>query len=216
MRHIGAWHTLCSSRFIIPLYRPFVMTEHLLILIGTALVNNVVLAKFLGLCPFMGVSSKIDSALGMGIATTFVLCLAAIAAWLVERLILQPLGLEAMRILTFILVIAAVVQFTELFIQKYSPELYQSLGIFLPLITTNCAVLGVALLVVQDQMSFSQTLVYALGSALGFTLVIVLFAGLRQRLRLAKVPEAFSGTPIAFITAGLLSMAFMGFAGLVK
>lgn len=191
------------------------MSEHLLLLISTAFVNNVVLAKFLGLCPFMGVSSKIDSAMGMGLATTFVLCLTAIAAWVVEVCILQPLGLEAMRILAFILVIASVVQFTELVIQKNVPALYQSLGIFLPLITTNCAVLGVAILVVQDQMSLFQTLFYALGSAIGFTLVIVLFAGLRQRLKLANVPEAFAGLPIAFITAGLLSMAFMGFAGMV-
>lgn len=191
------------------------MVEHLLIIISTAVVNNVVLAKFLGLCPFMGVSNKIDSALGMGIATTFVLCLAAVSAWVVERAILLPLNLGMMRILTFILVIAAVVQFTEMLIQKMSPVLYQSLGIFLPLITTNCAVLGVALLVIQNQMSFSQTLFYAFGSALGFTLVIVLFAGLRQRLKLAKVPESFEGAPIAFLTAGLMSMAFMGFAGIV-
>ena len=191
------------------------MTEHLLIIISTAIVNNVVLAKFLGLCPFMGVSSKIDSALGMGIATTFVLCLAALSSWVVERVILIPLNLQMMRILSFILVIAAVVQFTEMLIQKMSPSLYQSLGIFLPLITTNCAVLGVALLVIQEQMSFSETLFYAFGSALGFTLVIVLFAGLRQRLRLANVPKAFADTPIAFLTAGLMSMAFMGFAGLV-
>ena len=191
------------------------MSEHLLLLISTAFVNNVVLAKFLGLCPFMGVSNKIDSALGMGLATTFVLCLTAVAAWLVEVCILKPLGLEIMRILAFILAIAAVVQFTELLIQKNSPALYQSLGIFLPLITTNCAVLGVAILVVQQEMSLFQTLFYALGSAIGFTLVIVLFAGLRQRIKLANVPEAFTGLPIAFITAGLLSMAFMGFAGMV-
>lgn len=191
------------------------MTEHLLIIVSTAVVNNVVLAKFLGLCPFMGVSNKIDSALGMGIATTFVLCVAAMAAWLVEMIILQPLELEMMRILSFILVIAAVVQFTEMFIQKMSPTLYQSLGLFLPLMTTNCAVLGVALLVVQEQMSFSEIIFYAFGSALGFTLVIVLFAGLRQRLTLSKVPLSFKGTPIAFLTAGLMSMAFMGFAGMV-
>jgi electron transport complex protein RnfA len=192
------------------------MTEHLLIIISTAIVNNVVLAKFLGLCPFMGVSNKIDSALGMGLATTFVLCLAAVSAWLIETLILIPLNLEMMRILAFILVIAAVVQFTEMLIQKMSPSLYQALGIFLPLITTNCAVLGVALLVVQQKMSLSETLFYAFGSALGFTLVIVLFAGLRHRLKIANVPKAFAGTPIAFLTAGLMSMAFMGFAGIVS
>lgn len=162
----------------------------------------------------MGVSNKIDSALGMGIATTFVLCLAAVSAWTIETIILQPLNLEMMRILSFILVIAAVVQFTEMLIQKMSPSLYQSLGIFLPLITTNCAVLGVALLVVQGSMSFSETLFYAFGSALGFTFVIVMFAGLRHRLKVSKVPEAFTGVPIAFLTAGILSMAFMGFAGI--
>lgn len=192
------------------------MTELLLLIVSTALVNNVVLAKFLGLCPFMGVSSRIDNALGMGIATTFVLCVAGLSAWFVERLILQPLNLEVLRILSFILVIAVVVQFTEMFIQKVSPDLYQSLGVFLPLITTNCAVLGVALLVVQDDLSLSETLFFSFGSALGFTLVIVLFAGLRQRLVLSSVPESFSGLPIAFITAGLMSMAFMGFAGLVS
>ena len=191
------------------------MTELILIIISTALVNNVVLAKFLGLCPFMGVSNRIDNALGMGIATTFVLCVAGLTAWLVERVILQPLGLEVLRILSFILVIAVVVQFTELFVQKTAPALYQSLGVFLPLITTNCAVLGVALLVVQEKLSLAQTLFYAFGSALGFTIVIVLFAGLRQRLALAAVPESFAGLPIAFVTAGLMSMAFMGFAGLV-
>ena len=191
------------------------MTELLVVLVSTALVNNVVLAKFLGLCPVMGVSKNIDSALGMGIATTFVLCLAAVASWLLEALLLAPLHLSSLRIITFIIVIAAAVQLTERFIQKLSPVLYQSLGIFLPLITTNCAVLGVALLVVQEQMSFFTTLVYALGSALGFTLVIVVFAGLRYRLKTAKVPQAFTGTPIAFLTAGLLSMAFMGFSGLV-
>ena len=191
------------------------MTELLIVLVSTALVNNVVLAKFLGLCPLMGVSKNIDSALGMGLATTFVLCLAAIAAWLLERILLVPLQLTSLRILTFVIVIAAAVQLTERFIQKLSPVLYQSLGIFLPLITTNCAVLGVALLVVQEQMSFVKTVIYAVGSALGFTLVIVVFAGLRHRLKTANVPAAFAGTPIAFLTAGLLSMAFMGFAGLV-
>ncbi|WP_221073694.1 electron transport complex subunit RsxA [Agarivorans aestuarii] len=192
------------------------MADYLLIFISTAVVNNVVLGKFLGLCPFMGVSSKIDSALGMGLATTFVLCLAAIAAWVIEALLLAPLGIQVMRILVLILVIAAVVQLTELIIQKNSPELYQALGVFLPLITTNCAVLGVALLVVQNNMNFIETLCYAFGSAAGFSLVIVLFAGLRQRLKLAKVPVAFEGLPIAFITAGLLSMAFLGFSGLVS
>jgi electron transport complex protein RnfA len=192
------------------------MTDYLLLLLGTALVNNVVLVKFLGLCPFMGTSGKIDTALSMGFATTFVLTLAAAAGWLLEHLVLQPLNIGFLRILTFILVIAAVVQFTEMVIRKLSPGLYQVLGIFLPLITTNCAVLGVALLNVQENHGFVSSLLYGFGTALGFTLVMVMFAGLRERLSLAQVPAAFSGTPIGFIVAGLLSLAFMGFSGLTS
>jgi electron transport complex protein RnfA len=184
------------------------VTEYLLLLLGTALVNNVVLVKFLGLCPFMGVSSKVDSALGMGLA------LAAFAGWVLEHFVLQPLGIGFLRILAFILVIAAVVQFTEMVVRKTSPALYQTLGIFLPLITTNCAVLGVALLNVQENNGFVHSLLYGFGSALGFTLVMVLFAGMRERLALAAVPALFKGAPIGFIVAGLLSLAFMGFAGL--
>ncbi|RRJ82908.1 electron transport complex subunit RsxA [Aestuariirhabdus litorea] len=190
------------------------MSEYLLLILGTALVNNVVLVKFLGLCPFMGVSGKLDTAIGMGMATTFVLTLAAAASWAIEELILTPLGIGFLRILSFILVIAAVVQFTEMLVRKSSPLLYQLLGIFLPLITTNCAVLGVALLNVQEHKSFTQSLMFGMGSALGFSLVMVIFAGLRERLEFAEVPAAFAGVPIAFIVAGLLSMAFMGFAGL--
>ncbi len=190
------------------------MSEFLFLLLSTALVNNVVLVKFLGLCPFMGVSSKLDTALSMGLATTFVLTLAAVASWLIEHYVLVPLGIEFLRILSFILIIAAVVQFTEMVIKKTSPALYQLLGIFLPLITTNCAVLGVALLNVQAHHSFFESLIYGFGSALGFTLVLVMFAGLRERLALADVPRAFAGAPIGFIVAGLLSMAFIGFAGL--
>jgi electron transport complex protein RnfA len=192
------------------------MSQYLLMLLGTALVNNVVLVKFLGLCPFMGVSNKIDTAMSMGLATAFVLTLASVASWILEHYVLQPLDIGYLRILAFILVIAAVVQFTEMVIRKTSPVLYQMLGIFLPLITTNCAVLGVALLTVQEKFSFMQSVVYGFGSALGFTLVMVIFAGLRQRLALAEVPATFSGAPIAFIVAGLLSLAFMGFAGLVR
>ena len=188
--------------------------EYLLIILSTALVNNVVLVKFLGLCPLMGVSNKLDSALGMGLATTFVLTLAAFAGWLLEHTVLMPLDLGYLRILTFILVIAVVVQFTEMVVRKTSPALYQVLGIFLPLITTNCAVLGVALLNVQQENSFFESLLYGFGSALGFTLVLVMFAGLRERLALANVPAAFSGAPIAYVVAGLMSLAFMGFAGL--
>ena len=190
------------------------MTEYLLLLLGTALVNNVVLVKFLGLCPFMGVSNKVDSALGMGMATTFVLTLAAVASWLLEFYVLQPLDIGFLRILSFILVIAAVVQFTEMVIKKTSPALYRVLGIFLPLITTNCAVLGVALLNVQQHHSFVESILYGFGSAVGFTLVLIIFSGLRERLALSDVPEAFAGAPIAFIVAGLLSLAFMGFSGL--
>ena len=188
--------------------------EYLLIILSTALVNNVVLVKFLGLCPLMGVSNKLDSALGMGLATTFVLTLAAFASWLLERFVLAPLDLGFLRILTFILVIAVVVQFTEMAIRKASPALYQVLGIFLPLITTNCAVLGVALINVQQENGLIESLLYGFGSAMGFTLVLVMFAGLRERLALAGVPAAFAGSPIAFLVAGLLSLAFMGFAGL--
>ncbi len=190
------------------------MGDYLLLILATALVNNVVLVKFLGLCPFMGVSSKLDSALGMSLATTFVLTLASVAGWLLEHLVLEPLDLGYLRILTFILVIASVVQFTEMAVRRISPALYQVLGIFLPLITTNCAVLGVALLNVQEGHGFLESVLYGIGSALGFSLVMVLFAGLRERLALAQVPAAFAGQPIAFIVAGLLSLAFMGFAGL--
>lgn len=190
------------------------MSQYLLLLLSTALVNNVVLVKFLGLCPFMGVSKKMDSALGMGMATTFVLTLTTGASWILEHWLLVPLGIEYLRILSFILVIAAVVQFTEMVIRKVSPSLYQVLGIYLPLITTNCAVLGVALLNVQERHAFVESLLYGFGSALGFTLVLLLFAGLRERLTLAQVPAAFSGAPVGFVLAGLLSLAFMGFAGL--
>ena len=192
------------------------MQDYFLILLGTALVNNAVLVKFLGLCPFIGVSRKVDAALGMGFATTFVLTLAALASWFIEKFMLMPLGLEYLRILSFILVIAAVVQFTEIVIRKVSPVLYQALGIYLPLITTNCAVLGVALLNVQEEHSFSESLLYGFGSALGFTLVMVKFACMRELIARAAIPRVFSGAPIAFVTAGLLSMAFMGFAGLTS
>lgn len=189
--------------------------ELLLIIIGTVLVNNVVLVQFLGLCPLMGVSNNITTATGMGLATTFVLTLSSFSGWFIENLILIPLGLQFLRILTFILVIAAIVQFTELFIKKKSQSLYQSLGIFLPLITTNCAVLGVALLTVKQNLSLIQSITFGMGSAIGFSLVMVIFAGLRQSLALADVPVSLKGAPIGLVTAGLLSMIFMGFAGLV-
>lgn len=190
------------------------MRDYLFILLGTALVNNVVLVRFLGLCPFMGVSNKVDSAVGMGLATTFVLTLAVSTCWLLERYVLIPLDIQFLRILAFILVIAALVQFTEMFVRKASPTLYQVLGIYLPLITTNCAVFGMALLNIQQPHSFLESLLFGFGSALGFSLVLVLFAGLRERLALAAVPETFAGAPIGFIAAGLLALAFMGFVGL--
>ena len=190
------------------------MRDHLVLLISTALVNNVVLVKFLGLCPFMGVSKRIDSALGMGMATTFVIVLAAAVCWNIEHWLLAPLGLGYLRIISFILVIAAIVQFTEMVIHKMAPALYQTLGIYLPLIATNCAVLGLSLINIQENHSFVTTLIYDFGSSVGFSLAIVMFAGMRERLALAHVPEVFSGAPIAFILASLMSLAFMGFSGL--
>ena len=192
------------------------MKEYALILVSTVLVNNFVLVKFLGLCPFMGVSRKLETATGMGLATTFVLTLSSICSYLVNEYLLIPLDLEYLRTIAFILVIAAVVQFTETVIHKTSPLLYQVLGIFLPLITTNCAVLGVALLNIQEQHSFLQSAVYGFGASVGFSLVLVLFAAVRERVAVADVPGPFQGNPIALITAGLMSLAFMGFAGLVS
>lgn len=192
------------------------MKEYALLLVSTVLVNNFVLVKFLGLCPFMGVSRKLETALGMGFATIFVLTLSSSLSYLVHEYLLVPFGIEYLRTISFILVIASVVQFTELFIHKTSPVLYQVLGIFLPLITTNCAVLGVALLNVQEENNFIQSAVYGFGAAVGFTLVLVLFAAIRERLVAADVPQVFKGSSIALITAGLMSLAFMGFSGLVK
>ena len=192
------------------------MTEYALILVSTVLVNNFVLVKFLGLCPFMGVSRKLETAMGMGLATTFVLTLSSVSSYLVNEYILVPLDLAYLRTIAFILVIAVVVQFTEMVMHKTSPLLYQVLGIFLPLITTNCAVLGVALLNIQEQHSFVESALYGFGAAVGFSLVLVLFAAVRERVAVADVPEPFQGNAIALITAGLMSMAFMGFAGLVS
>ena len=191
------------------------MKEYALILISTVLVNNFVLVKFLGLCPFMGVSRKLETATGMGLATTFVLTLSSICSYLVNAYLLMPLGIEYLRTIAFILVIAVVVQFTEMVMRKTSPMLYQVLGIFLPLITTNCAVLGVALLNTQEQHGFVESGLYGFGAAAGFSLVLVLFAAVRERVAAADVPEPLQGSAIALITAGLMSMAFMGFAGLV-
>ena len=192
------------------------MTEYLLILVSTVLVNNFVLVKFLGLCPFMGVSRKLETATGMALATTFVLTLSSVCSYLVNTYLLAPFGLEFLRTIAFILVIAALVQFTEMVVHKTSPLLYQVLGIFLPLITTNCAVLGVALLIIQEEMNFLQSALYGFGASIGFSLVLILFAAIRERITVADVPEAFKGAPIALITAGFMSLAFMGFSGLVK
>lgn len=190
------------------------MTSYLFIVIGAVLVNNVVLVRILGLCPFMGVSKKLETAVGMGAATTFVLTLGAGSSYLIDHYLLQPFGLDYLRTLSFIVVIAAIVQFTELVVQKSSPLLHQVLGIYLPLITTNCAVLGVPLLNVGLKHNFLQSLLFGFGSAVGFTLALVLFASIRERLDGADVPLPFKGTAIAMITAGLMSLAFMGFAGL--
>lgn len=192
------------------------MTHYILLIISTVLINNFVLVKFLGLCPFMGVSKRIETAIGMGLATTFVLTVASLCAYLVEHYILQPLDATFLRTLVFILVIAVVVQFTEMVINKTSPALYRLLGIFLPLITTNCAVLGVALLNVNLAHNLSESVIYGFGASLGFSLVLVLFASLRERIIAADVPLPFRGASIALITAGLMSLAFMGFAGLVR
>lgn len=191
------------------------MKSLLLIIIGAVFVNNFVLARFLGLCPFLGVSKKVETALGMGMAVTFVMVVASACTWLLQYLVLTPFDLDYLQTIAFILVIATLVQMVEMIVRKSSPVLYQSLGIFLPLITTNCAVLGLAVLNIQKDYSFVQSLVFAFGAALGFTLAMVLYAGLRERLTLCPVPRGFRGTPIELITAGLLALAFMGFAGLV-
>ncbi|MDR3427314.1 MULTISPECIES: electron transport complex subunit RsxA [Silvimonas] len=191
------------------------LNHYLLLLVGAVLVNNVVLVRILGLCPFMGVSKKLEASIGMGIATAFVLTLGSGSSWLIDQLLVSW-HLEYLRTLSFIVVIAAIVQFTEMFIHKTSPVLYQVLGIYLPLITTNCAVLGVPLINSAQRYSFTESLVFGFGSSFGFSLILILFAAIRERLDGADVPAPFKGTPIAFITAGFMSLAFMGFAGLVK
>ncbi|RMF19828.1 MAG: electron transport complex subunit RsxA [Gammaproteobacteria bacterium] len=192
------------------------MTEYIMILVSTILVNNFVLVQFLGLCPFMGVSNKVESAMGMSLATTFVLTLSSLCSYLAYTWLLQPLGLEFLQTITFILVIAVVVQFTEMVVRKTSPLLYKVLGIFLPLITTNCAVLGVALLNIKKQNGLMESILYGLGAGLGFSLVLVLFSAMRERIAAADVPRPFQGSAIGLISAGLMSLAFMGFSGLVN
>jgi electron transport complex protein RnfA len=190
------------------------MQHYLLLIISAALVSNVVLMRFLGLCSFMGVTTRVDTALGMGAATTFCITISAMIDWGVEKVLLEPYDLGYLRTVTFILVIAAAVQFTEAVVRKVSPTMFQMLGIYLPLITTNCAVLGVNLLLVEGKMNFIESTLFALASSLGYSLVMVLFAGLRERLALAQVPRLFAGPPIGFITASLLALAFMGFSGM--
>ncbi len=191
------------------------MNEYAVIIISTIFINNFVLVQFLGLCPFMGVSKKVETAIGMGLATTFVLTLASFFSYIISHYFLIPLHIEYMQTITFIVVIAAVVGFTEMFVNKTSPLLHNSLGIFLPLITTNCAVLGVALLNARDNHTLMSSIVYGFSASVGFSLVLVLFALIRERLAGSDIPKIFQGAPITLISAGIMSMAFMGFAGIV-
>ncbi len=191
------------------------MQEYLIIIIGAIFVNNIVLNQFLGICPFLGVSTKISTALGMSAAVLFVMTLSTIVTYLVHVLFLVPLGIEFMQTVAFILIIAALVQMVEIVMKKVSPPMYQALGVYLPLITTNCAIMGVALLVTKKHYHLGEAIVYAAATAIGFGLAMVIFAGIRERLELFEIPEAMKGAPIALITAGLLSLAFMGFSGMV-
>ncbi len=190
-------------------------TTYFAIIIGSIFVNNVVLSQFLGICPFLGVSSKVETSMGMGAAVTFVMALSAVVTWLIQTYILVPFGIAYMQTIVFILVIAALVQMVEIVLKKVSPSLYQALGIFLPLITTNCAVLGVAISMIQKEFTLLQGVTYNVATALGFALALVIFAGLRERIEFEEAPKAFQGVPIALITASILAMAFMGFSGLV-
>ncbi len=184
------------------------------IIISSIFINNIIFAKFLGCCPFMGVSKKIDASLGMGMAVTFVITIASGVTWLVYRFVLEPMGLAYLQTIAFILIIASLVQFVEMAIQKTSPSLYKALGVFLPLITTNCAVLGVAIINIQADYNFIETLVNGFSVAVGFSLALILLAGVRERIEYSAIPKAFQGIPIAFLTASLLAMAFMGFSGM--
>ena len=189
--------------------------EYILIFISAIFVNNIILSQFLGICPFLGVSKKVDTSLGMSAAVAFVLTLATIVTWCVQKFVLDAFGLQYLQTIAFILVIASLVQMVEIILKKVSPALYQALGIFLPLITTNCAVLGVAILVIQKEYNLIQSIVYAFSTALGFALALIIFAGLRQQLELADIPKKMQGVAIVLVTAGLLSLAFMGFSGLI-
>jgi electron transport complex protein RnfA len=190
--------------------------EYILIIISAVFVNNIVLTQFLGICPFIGVSNKVDTALGMSGAVMFVMVIATLVTYLLQHYILVPLGIPFMQTVVFILVIAALVQLVEIILKKVSPALYQALGIFLPLITTNCTILGVAILAVQKNLNMLESVVYAISNAAGFGLALITFSGIREQLDLVDIPKGMKGVPIAFIIAGLLSMAFMGFAGIVK
>ena len=186
------------------------------LIVGAILVNNVVLAQFLGICPFLGVSKDVKSSVGMSGAVLFVMLLATMVTWLIMQYVLRPLGLEYLQTIAYILVIAGLVQMVEIVLKKIAPSLYQALGVFLPLITTNCAVLGVAILVIQKDMNFIESVVYSVSIAVGFALALVIFAGIREQLELTGVPKGMKGVPIALVTAGILAMAFMGFSGVVK
>ncbi len=190
--------------------------SYILIFISAVFVNNIVLSQFLGICPFLGVSKKIETALGMSGAVAFVMAIATVVTYLIQKAILEPLNVGFLQTITYILIIAALVQMVEIILKKVSPALYQALGVFLPLITTNCAILGVAILVIQKDMNLLESVVYALSTSVGFGLALVLFAGIREQLGMTRLPKIFEGTPISLITAGLLAMAFMGFAGIVK
>lgn len=189
--------------------------EYIIIFISAIFVNNIVLSQFLGICPFLGVSKKIETAIGMTGAVAFVMTIATIVTYLVQKSVLEPFGIGFLQTIVFILIIASLVQLVEIILKKVSPPLYQALGVFLPLITTNCAILGVAILVIQKEMSLMGGVVYAFSSAIGFGVALIIFAGLREQMELLNIPKGMKGTPIALIVAGLLAMAFMGFSGMV-
>jgi electron transport complex protein RnfA len=190
--------------------------EYILIIIAAIFVNNIVLAQFLGICPFLGVSNKVKTSIGMGAAVIFVMVLATVVTWLLYTYVLQQFGIEYMQTISYILVIAALVQMVEIILKKISPALYQALGVFLPLITTNCTILGVAILVIQKNMNLVTSVVYAIGMSLGFTFALVIFAGLREQIDKNSIPQTMKGVPISLITAGILALAFMGFSGMIN
>lgn len=189
--------------------------EYIFIFIAAVFVNNIVLTQFLGICPFLGVSNKVDTALGMAAAVAFVMTVATLFTWLVQNYILEPLGLGFMQTISFILLIATLVQMVEIILKKISPALYQALGVFLPLITTNCTILGVAIMVIQKDYNLLTSIVFSISTAIGFGLALIIFSGIREQLSLTKIPEGMKGIPISLITAGILAMAFMGFSGIV-